>query len=120
MMRMLGLALLGSILWASSICVVHALIEIDPLEFVKDPGILLYACKQDNGKCAYHVIIKKNRRVTNYDIPPTDCNSLQTNGYTFTRALDDKSFHAQAPCSGMSIDTLKKHTWLTREHVASG
>ncbi|ORZ15392.1 hypothetical protein BCR42DRAFT_393274 [Absidia repens] len=112
MMRMLGLVLLGSFLWMSSSSVVHAEI-FDPMNLVGDPGIVLYVCNADKGQCNYTFYVKLNGTKTRYKIPRTDCNSAQSNGYTFTRALDNKSFHALSHCSGMSIDTLEMEYQLS-------
>ncbi|ORZ15385.1 hypothetical protein BCR42DRAFT_393268 [Absidia repens] len=107
MMRMLRLAFLGLFLWMSSSSVVHAR-HFDLMNVGWESAILLYACKAGMGQCTYEFDVKENGKVNGYKIPRTDCNSAQSNGYTFTRALDDKSFQAQSPCSGMSIDTLKQ------------
>ncbi|ORZ15387.1 hypothetical protein BCR42DRAFT_393270 [Absidia repens] len=108
MMRMLGLALLGSFLWLSSSSIVHAQDYFDYSGFLIQPRIALYACYVDEGKCTYEIYVTKNDKTTQYKIPPTDCNSVQSNGYTFTKALDNESYHAQSPCNPMSIDTLKR------------
>ncbi|ORZ05275.1 hypothetical protein BCR42DRAFT_428543 [Absidia repens] len=108
MMRMLGLALLGLFLWMSSSSVVLAQFS-DPTARLGEPRISLFVCKVDKGQCTYRFHVIQNGTNTRYDIPPTDCNSAQSNGYTFTRALDNKSYHAQSPCSDMSIDTLSEY-----------
>ncbi|CAO3593558.1 unnamed protein product [Absidia cylindrospora] len=105
-MRMQALVLLGLFLWTSS-SVVRAQFS-DPTNKIGEPRINLYVCKVDKGQCTYRFHVVQNGANTRYDIEPTDCNSAQSNGYTFTRTLDNKSFHVQSPCSGMSIDTLKE------------
>ncbi|ORZ05273.1 hypothetical protein BCR42DRAFT_428541 [Absidia repens] len=116
MMRQLGISFLGLFLWAIS--VVHA--QLPEFEAMGEPRIYVTVCTVGNNRCSYHFTVYQNNKFPSYYIDSADCNSAQSNGYTFTRAPDDKSFYVQSACSGMSVDTLPQYNILSYKNRDGG